>query len=184
MERIRIAGVLLGLALLSACAHDRRALTKDQTLKNIWEQPSDAETIRLRGIGAAPPNATGETQRRGLARQAALASARYEGLALLRGIKVTGGISVEKLMEKDSRITEIANAVISGLEEVQTEWTSDSGCVVLLELKRSQLDKMLMDARIADSADAYRTSLEEQVRITDARAYEQRSRLPGMAVAR
>jgi hypothetical protein len=125
-------------------------------VKSLWEQVSDKDTIRVRGIGVPPEGTKSLTQRRGLSRNAALVNARYEALALLRGVKLTGGLSVASLMEKDSRIREIANQVISGMEEVQVEWANDDGAVVLLELKRDKLEKMLAAAGVADTSDSYK----------------------------
>jgi len=139
----------------SACSKTNRSLSKGD-VKSLWEQVSDKDTIRVRGIGVPPEGTKSLTQRRGLARSAALVHARYEGLALLRGVKITGGLSVGSLMEKDSRIREIANQVISGMEEVQVEWANDDGCVVLLELKRDKLEKMLAAAGVADTSDSYK----------------------------
>lgn len=151
-------GMMVALALAAAgmtgCGGANRALTKGQ-VSDVWSAASDKETIRLRGIGVPPETAKSETQRRGQARNAALVNGRYEALALLRGIKVTGGLSVAQLMEKDSHVREIANQVIAGMEEVQTEWASDGGCVVLLEIKRSKLERMLADAGVADTSVAY-----------------------------
>jgi hypothetical protein len=139
----------------SACSKVNRSLSKGE-VKSLWEQVSDKDTIRVRGIGVPPEGTKSLTQRRGLSRNAALVNARYEALALLRGVKLTGGLSVASLMEKDSRIREIANQVIAGMEEVQVEWASDDGAVVLLELKRDKLEKMLVAAGVADASDSYK----------------------------
>lgn len=141
---------------LSGCATQNRSLSKGE-IKDVWEKVSDKDTIRVRGIGVPPQGIASETQRRGLARNAALVNARYEALALLRGIKVTGGLKVGALMEKDSHIREIANQVIAGMEEVQVEFAKDDGAVVLMEIKRDKLDRMLADAGVADASDSYKT---------------------------
>lgn len=155
MKNMGIVVTLMAVVLISGCSNNKRSLSKGE-VKSLWEQVSDQDYIRVRGIGVPPEDVKSETQRRGLARQAALVNARYEALALLRGIKVTGGLSVGKLMEKDSHIKEIANQVIAGMEEVQVEWAKDDGAVVLLELKRSKLEKMLTDAGAADTSESYR----------------------------
>jgi len=136
--------------LVAGCKGDKRSLSKGE-IKSVWEQVSDKDTIRIRGIGAAPASIKSETQRRGMARNAALVSARYEALALLRGIKLNGGLTIGKLMETDSRIQETADRVISGMEETQVEWASDGGAVVLLEISRDKVEKMLGEASEADA---------------------------------
>jgi len=171
MKNGMVVVLMLVAAGLSGCGGVNRSLSKGE-VKDVWEKVSDKDTIRVRGIGVPPERVESSTQRRGLARQAALVNARYEALALLRGIKVTGGLSVGKLMEKDSHIKEVANQVIAGMEEVQVEWAKDDGAVVLLELERSKLNKMLSDVGAADSSEAYR-DLQQQ-------ASAQVARLPGV----
>lgn len=172
MNKGMIAALALVAVGLSGCGGVNRSLSKGE-VSDVWSKVSDKDTIRVRGIGVPPQGTASLTQRRGLAREAALVNARYESLALLRGIKVTGGLSVGKLMEKDSHIKEIANQVIAGMEEVQVEWAKDDGAVVLLELKRDKLERMLADVGVADSSESYR-NLSEQ-------ASAQASKLPGVS---
>jgi hypothetical protein len=169
MNRLMIAVMALAAAGLTGCGAANRSL-KGGEVADVWTKVSDKETIRVRGIGVPPQGVGSLTQRRGLARDAALVNARYEALALLRGIKVTGGLSIGKLMEQDGHVKEIANALIAGMEEVQVEWAKDDGAVVLLELKRDKLDKMLADVGAADTSDAYR-DLQQQAN----------AKLPGVA---
>jgi len=159
--------VVAVVVLFGACAKRERALSKGQ-IKDMWAQVSDQEFIRVRGIGSAPEGIESDTQRRGLAREAALVNGRREALALLRGVKLTGGVTIQKLMERDSNVREIANAIILGMEEVQTEWSTDGGCVVLLELRRDKLTKMLADAGVADLSESYK-QLESGSQALDAR---------------
>ncbi len=172
MNKGMMVVVALVAAGLTGCGGVNRSLSKGE-VKDVWEKVSDKTTIRVRGIGVAPTGIASQTQRRGLSRNAALVNARYEALALLRGVKVTGGLSVGSLMEKDSKIKEVANQVIAGMEEVQVEFAKDDGAVVLLELERSKLERMLADVGVADASDSYR-SLSEQ-------ASAQVAKLPGVA---
>ncbi len=172
MKNVMMVVLTLAVVGLSGCGGVNRSLSKGE-IKDVWEKVSDKETIRVRGIGVAPTGIASQTQRRGLSRNAALVNARYEALALLRGIKVTGGLSVGSLIEKDSHIKEVANQVIAGMEEVQVEFSKDDGAVVLLELDRSKLERMLADVGAADSSESYRT-LSQQ-------ASAQVAKLPGVA---
>ena len=178
MNKVMIA---VAAAVLTGCAGTNRSLSKG-AVRDIWAQASDKEYIRVRGIGVPPETAKGETEKKGLAREAALVQARYELLALLRGVKITGGLNVAALMEKDGHIREIANAVILSAEEVQTEWATDGGCIVLVEIKRDKVEKMLAQASAADTSDAYRASLDQQVEQSDARQASLKSKLPGVSV--
>lgn len=127
-----------------ACAHAPRS-TRAGKLLDLWTQVSDRSYLRVRGIGAVPLAAKGQTARRGHSRNAALAAARYELLSVIRGVKLEGGISIGHLMERDSLIKEIANAVVAGGEEVSTEWLADDGCVVLLELRRARVEQLIRE---------------------------------------
>lgn len=182
MERIRIAGILLGLGLLSACGHDRRALKQGQ-VRDVWTAQSDAETIRVRGIGSASEGTKTDTLRKGRARAAALANARYELASLLKGVRLQGGTSVASLIEKDSRVRETMDQIVAGAEEMMTEFTADGGAVVLVEIPRAKVERMLQDTAEREAVAVSTGSLDEQIRLSEARAADQRARLPGMAAA-
>jgi hypothetical protein len=130
------------VVLLSACASIPRATVQGR-LAEAWTQISSSEFVRVRGIGVANTKVRGLTRRRGLSRDAALVAARYNLLALIKGVRLSGGITVSQLIERDSLIAEVANEVVSGGEEVLTEWTKDGGCVVTLELKRSTVEQLI-----------------------------------------
>lgn len=131
------------VALLVCACCDRKSVVAGR-LKDAWSQVSDSDHVRTRGIGVAPDTARGHTRRKAAARNAALVAARYEMLAIVKGIRVTGGLSVSDLMERDSHIKEVADRIIEGAEEVVTEWTEDDGCVVVLELRRDKVREILM----------------------------------------
>ena len=179
--RIRLMILALGTAILaSGCAADRRALTGERAIRDVWSLASDSTFIRVRAVGAVPPGITDQTRRRGLSRNAALAGARYEMSVLLRGVRTTGGLTVASLIEKDSRIKEQMDQVISGAEEELVEFTRDDGAVVLLRIERSKVDDMLRAAASAEAMAVDRASLEEQMRLADGRSKEMRAKLPGM----
>lgn len=127
---------------LAACHDVDKAVVKGK-VKDLWPQVSDSEFLRTRGVGVPPENARGLTRRRGLSRNAALVSARYEMLAVLKGVKVGGGLTVGDLMQKDSKVKEAADRIISGAVEVQTEWAADDGCVVTLEVRRDEVERAM-----------------------------------------
>lgn len=182
MEKIRVVGVLLGLAMLGACAHDQRAL-KQGAVKDVWTAQSDETTIRLRGIGVAPEGTKGDTLKKGRARAAALVNARWELAAMLKGVRLQGGVSVASLVEKDSRVRETMDQIIAGAEETLTEFTADGGAVVLIEIPRVKIERMLQETAERESVAINPGSLDEMIRLTDAKAADQRARLPGMAAA-
>lgn len=136
-----VAMMMIVMMFLSGCKPER--VVTDGRLKSVWSQVSSRDYIRTRGIGVPDPEIQGLTHRRAAARNAALVAARYEMLAIIKGIRITGGLRIADLIEKNSRIKEIADRIIEGAEEVQTEWADDDGCVVVLELKRSKVRKIL-----------------------------------------
>lgn len=176
------SGFVIGLlVLVTGCAHDQRAL-KQGVVKDVWTSESDATTIKVRGIGVAPEGTKGDTLKKGRARAAALVNARYELASLLRGVHLQGGTSVASLVEKDSRVRESMDQMISGAEETITEFTADSGAVVLIEIPRAKVEAMIQEMAARESLPVNSASLDEQVRLSDAKAADQRARLPGMTV--
>ncbi len=135
-------GILFLTILLSGCHGIDKAVVGGK-LKDLWPQVSDSSFLRVRGVGVPTEKAVGFTRRRGLSRNAALVSARYEMLAVIKGVKVGGGLTVGQLMQTDAKINEVANRIISGAAEVQSEWAADDGCVVTLELKRDLIESLI-----------------------------------------
>jgi len=147
---MRRALLLSAFVLVAAGCREaaRDGMAKGQ-IKDLWTQVSDKEFIRVRGVGSVPDGIREQTRRRGLARNAALVAARYELLQVIKGIKVTGGLSVGQLIQSSGEIREVADRVVAGAEEVQTEWGKDDGAVVLLELRRDKVEDIL--SKTADS---------------------------------
>lgn len=135
---------LMALVCLTGCDDKTKAVTRGR-LKDAWAQISDKDYVRTRGIGVPPLKAQGVTHRRGLSRGAALTMARFEMLALIKGVTIHGGLTVGDLMQSNSKITEVANRIIRGAEEIQSEWTADDGAVVTLELRRSMIEKLILE---------------------------------------
>lgn len=153
-------GVVLLVLAASGCAGVPRA-TQNGVLKNFWAKISTEDLIRTRGVGVAPTKIAGMTltARRGTSRIAALSAARYELLSVIKGVRLSGGVTISQLMEKDSLVRELADDVVFGGEEVLTEWTKDGGCVTTLELRRSTVERLIqqkserekgLEKRIAD----------------------------------
>lgn len=141
---ITLALIATYILIVSGCASVPRA-TQGGRVLDLWSQVSSKEFIRVRGIGMAEAKIARLTERRGASRNAALVAARYELLSLIKGVKLEGGVTIAQLMEKDSIIREIANEMVSGGNEVLTEWTGDGGCVITLELKRSMVERLIKE---------------------------------------
>ena len=91
------------------------------------------------GLGASDPTLKSDTQRKALARDAAIVKAQYELLSYLKGVTLKGGIKVSRAMEEDSALESYINQLIRGSEIVRAEFTTDNGCVVTLRLPKSDL---------------------------------------------
>ena len=136
--------LLAVIVLASGCASLPRA-TQSGRLLDVWSKISDKSYIRTRGIGGVPAGTTGQTARRGASRNAGLVAARYELLSVIKGVKLSGGITIAQLMEKDSVVRELADDLVRGGEEVQTEWLNDDGCVITLELRRATVERLIQE---------------------------------------
>jgi len=137
-------GVALSAIMISGCASVPRA-TEGGQLKSFWGKISSRDYVRTRGVGAAPAKTQGLTARRGASRSAALVDARYNLLATIKGVRVSAGVTVAQLMERDSIVRELANDMVNGGDEILTEWTADDGCVSTLELKRSTVERLIQE---------------------------------------
>jgi hypothetical protein len=107
------------------------------------QNPASGEYIVTIGIGGADPKLESDTQRKALARDAAIVKAQYEMLSMLKGVQLKGGITVERALESDSRLETVMLDTIRGAEVVKSEFTSDNGCVVTLRLPKTRLEKMM-----------------------------------------
>ncbi len=140
----RIIGIFIIAITLSSCDEPTDAVIEGH-IRETWSQISDKDYVRVRGIGVVPDKIEGITRRRGISRNAALVGARYEMLALVKGVRITGGLTIGRLMQKDGRIKEIAERIIRGAEEIKSEWTSDDGCIVTLQLHRDKIARMIVE---------------------------------------
>jgi hypothetical protein len=134
----------LALAALAAGCSGVPSRVRDGKLPQTLDQnPVQAGFIEAIGIGAADPALPSETQRKALARDAAIVKAQYEMLSMVTGVTLDGGVTVSQAMEKHSNLEAELRAVIRGAEIRKTEFTADNGCVVTLRLPKSRLEKLM-----------------------------------------
>lgn len=137
-------GAVLGAALLLAgCGGVQSRVHKGAVDSVINQEPSEGRYITAIGIGASDPKLPSDTQRKALARDAAIVKAQFEMLSMIRGVTLKGGVRVERAVEADSAIESSMLETLRGAEVVKSEFTSDSGCVVTMRIPRSRLDRML-----------------------------------------
>ncbi len=138
----RFLPVLAALAaaiLASACSGVRPRLSDGRVPDVINENPDHRGYFEAIGIGAADPALPTETQRRSLARDAAIVKAQYELLSLVKGVELDGGYKVSRAIAVDSSLESRVKASISGAEVLKSEFTKDGGCVVTLRLPKDRL---------------------------------------------
>lgn len=120
-------------------------LKGDRGLKETVEGQEAATDryIMSSGIGVAAKDAETATQKYATARNAAIVDAQYRLASIINGVKITGGITVEKAMQTDAKIRTEVDSVIRGAEVIKEEHTSDDGCVITMRIDKKDLEKRL-----------------------------------------
>jgi len=136
--------VLVGLAALAAgCGGVESRVKKGQVVDTIDQDPARRDYLEAIGIGASDPALPSDTQRKSLARDAAVVKAQYEMLSMIKGVQLEGGITVQRAIEDDSTLETRIKETIKGAEIVKSEFTSDNGCVVTIRLPKKRLEEMM-----------------------------------------
>ena len=142
--RLKVATiVMLTASLMTGCGSVKSRVEKGQVQAVIDQNPNHRGYIEAIGIGASDPALMSDTQRKSLARDAAIVKAQYEMLSMVKGVELEGGYTVERAIEEDSSLESRILATIQGAEILKSEFTSDNGCVVTLRLPKSALEKTL-----------------------------------------
>jgi hypothetical protein len=131
----------VGLIALAGCGGGSAALKGGELKQTIDLTPQSGDWVEAMGIGAADPALPSSTQRKATSRNAAVVDAQYQLVAKIKGVQVEGGITVEKAMETDSKITATVNNMIKGAEVTKIEWANDDGCVATVRLNKKMIAK-------------------------------------------
>ncbi|HAM36035.1 MAG TPA: hypothetical protein DEB40_05365 [Elusimicrobia bacterium] len=142
MEYGKFAGLVLAV-LLTGCGGVTSRVRQGRVPATLDQTPEHRDYIEAIGIGASDPALPTETQRKSLARDAAIVKAQYELLSMVKGVELSGGIRVERALEKDSSLETRIQEVIRGAEVLKSEFTSDNGCVVTLRLSKKKLARLM-----------------------------------------
>lgn len=140
---LKLAAIALLLASLAGCGGVQSRVQKGQVQTVIDQKQDHYGYIEAIGIGASDPELATDTQRKSLARDAAIVKAQYEMLSLVKGVELEGGYTVERAIEEDSTLESRIQATIMGAEILKSEFTSDNGCVVTMRLPKSRLQDMM-----------------------------------------
>jgi hypothetical protein len=131
------------LALLAGCRGVPARVHGGVVDPVLTQDPAHGPYLVAIGIGGSDPALTSDTQRKALARDAAIVKAQYEMLSMVKGVTLKGGVRVERAIETDSNLEAVMEEAIRGAEIVRSEFTSDNGCVVTLRLPKARLEKMM-----------------------------------------
>lgn len=132
------------MVLAAGCATTAKSRVKNGEISQTIDMDSVKKNyLEVVGIGAADSKLTNSTQRKATSRNAAVVDAQYRLLSMIKGLHLTGGITVEKAIETDSKLQTTIDQEIKGAEEVKYEWTSDDGCLVTMRLDKKRLEKMM-----------------------------------------
>ncbi len=142
MRILVLFGLMLVAFVLNSCAPKSEFIKNGEINRTIGYEAVGENDIMATGIGAADPAIENKTQRLAMSRNAAIVQAQYEMLTVIKGVTLTGGITVARAMETDSLLASKINAEIKGAEIVKAEWTADDGCVVTLKLPKKRLKAM------------------------------------------
>ena len=138
-----VAGILATAAVFSGCG-GVQSRVKDGKIESTIDQRANRRTyIEAIGIGASDPTLATDTQRKALARDAAIVKAQYELLSMVKGVELEGGVTINRAIETDSSLETRLRETIRGAEIVKSEFTADNGCVVTLSLPKERLEKMM-----------------------------------------
>jgi hypothetical protein len=139
MKMTAIVAGALALLMTAGCSSVRSRLTHGRVPDVIDEKPEKAAYYEAIGIGAGDPSLATATQRRSLARDAAIVKAQYELLSLIKGVELDGGYTVSRAISVDSKLATRVHESIRGARVLKSEFTEDGGCVVTVRLPKEEL---------------------------------------------
>ena len=140
-----VAVVIAAALGIAGCSGAKSRVHGGRVDQVLDQKPTKGPYFIAIGIGGSDPTLTSETQRKALARDAAIVKAQYEMLSMVRGVELSGGIKVSRALESDSMLETRIKEVIRGAEVVKSEFTSDNGCVVTLRLPKNRIADVLQD---------------------------------------
>ncbi len=143
MKNVRRIWAIAAAAFLAACAGAASRVRDGKVQTTIDQKAQRGGQLEAIGIGASDPALATDTQRKALARDAAIVKAQYEMLSMVKGVTLEGGITVDRAIEKDSSLQTKILQTIRGAEVVKSEFTADNGCVVTLRLPKRRLEQLM-----------------------------------------
>lgn len=140
---LALLGLSIGVTLLSGCGGVPSRVHQGSMDAVINQSPDRGSYLEAIGIGASDKSLTSDTQRKALSRDAAIVTAQYEMLSMVKGVTLEGGITVKRAVETDSNLETKILEIIRGAEIRKSEFTADNGCVVTLRLPKDRLERLM-----------------------------------------
>lgn len=138
-----VAAAAVAAAFFSGCGGVPSRVHDGQVDSVVEQKASQGDYLLAIGIGASDPKLSTDTQRKALARDAAIVKAQFELLSMIKGVTIKGGVKVQRALEADSTLESVIEEAIQGAEIVRSEFTSDNGCVVTMRLPKPRLERLM-----------------------------------------
>ena len=140
------AVVLLGICALCACTHSLKPAVKEGKIAPSFNDTLlTSDYLWVRGLGAANPAHTSDSQRRIMSREAAIAHAYQRATEVLYGSQLDSHVQVVDATSVGSTIDSSSSGIIQQMELVSTDYLEDGGCTVIMRLSRRQLKQAGLD---------------------------------------
>ncbi len=140
------AAILVILCNLCACTHSLKTAVKDGKIAPSFNDTLlTSDYLWVRGLGAANPSHTSDSQRRIMSREAAIAHAYQRASEVLYGTQLESHVQVVDAISVGSSINSSSSGIIEQMELVSTEYLADGGCTVVMRLSRTRLKEAGLD---------------------------------------
>lgn len=142
----KIFCLFVSLVCLGACAAGLKTAVKDGKLAPSFNDTLlTGDYLWVRGLGAANPAHTSDSQRRIMSREAAIAHAYQRASEVLYGAQLDSHVQVVDAVSVGSTVETSAQGLIQQMELVSTEYLEDGGCSVIMRLNRAALQRAGID---------------------------------------
>ena len=103
--------------------------------------------LETKGLGIPPakiqPTEQNRLERRSSARAAALIQAQYEMLSILKGVRITGGVTVQNAIVTDSTMRASVDEILQGATVEGVEWGQDDNCILTLRVSKDRVYRLM-----------------------------------------
>ena len=132
--------------LLGACTHSLNSAVKDGKIAPTFNDTLlTGDYLWIRGMGAANPAHSSDSQRRIMSREAAIAHAYQRASEVLFGANIQSHVQVVDAVSSASTLDSASQGLIQRMELVSTEYLDDGGCSVIMRLDRNYLKQAGID---------------------------------------